>query len=264
MQVIKQKLTATCAQLTGYLHQPDTNAHQTNLPAIIIVPGGSYTHIPVAQAESLAMAFAGHGYQAFYLEYTLLTDQQPLGLAPVLDLGRAVNLLRQHAAEWHIDPQQITPAGFSVGGHIVALYNDYWATRVATELNVTPAMLKPNNVVLGYPVISPLLGFPKDDATLATWTPTPNELAADQHVNSDNQPTFIWTTADDPIVPATNTLAYATALATAKIPHELHVFKHGPHGLALANAQTAWKPDANQPHVAHWLTLALEWLADNR
>lgn len=166
MQVIKQKLTATCAQLTGYLHQPDTNAHQTNLPAIIIVPGGSYTHIPVAQAESLAMAFAGHGYQAFYLEYTLLTDQQPLGLAPVLDLGRAVNLLRQHAAEWHIDPQQITPAGFSVGGHIVALYNDYWATRVATELNVTPAMLKPNNVVLGYPVISPLLGFPKDDATL--------------------------------------------------------------------------------------------------
>lgn len=52
MQVIKQKLTATCAQLTGYLHQPDTNAHQTNLPAIIIVPGGSYTHIPVAQAES--------------------------------------------------------------------------------------------------------------------------------------------------------------------------------------------------------------------
>ena len=231
MQVIKQKLTATCAQLTGYLHQPDTNAHQTNLPAIIIVPGGSYTHIPVAQAESLAMALAGHGYQAFYLEYTLLTDQQPLGLAPVLDLGRAVNLLRQHAAEWHIDPQQITPAGFSVGGHIVALYNDYWATRVATEL---------------------------------TWTPTPNELAADQHVNSDNQPTFIWTTADDPIVPATNTLAYATALATAKIPYELHVFKHGPHGLALANAQTAWKPDANQPHVAHWLTLALEWLADNR
>ncbi|MCT4458483.1 alpha/beta hydrolase [Lactiplantibacillus paraplantarum] len=264
MQVINQKLTDTGAQLTGYLHQPDTNAHQTTLPAIIIVPGGSYTHIPVAQAESLAMAFAGHGYQAFYLEYTLLSDQQPLELTPVLDLGRAVSLLRQHAAEWHIDSQQIIPAGFSVGGHIVALYNDYWATSVATTLQTAPATLKPNNVLLSYPVISPLLGFPKDAATLATWSQTPTELAAEQHVNANNQPTFIWTTADDPIVPATNTLAYVNALATAQTPYELHVFKHGPHGLALANSQTAWKPDADQPHVAHWLTLALEWLADNR
>ncbi|MEX0263258.1 alpha/beta hydrolase, partial [Lactiplantibacillus plantarum] len=74
-------------------------------------------------------------------------------------------MLRQHAAEWHMDPQQITPGGFSVGGHIVALYKDYWATRVATELNVTPAILKPNNVVLRYPVITPFLCFPNDDAT---------------------------------------------------------------------------------------------------
>lgn len=264
MQVITQKLTASSAQLTGYLHQPDANAHQTTLPAIIIVPGGSYTHIPTAQAESLAMAFAGHGYQAFYLEYTLLGDQQPLELAPVLDLGRAMALLRAHADEWHIDPDQITPAGFSVGGHIVALYNDYWRTKVATALDIESAMLKPKSVILGYPVISPKLGFPKDDATIATWTATPDVLAAEQHVTADNQPTFICVTADDPIVPAANALAYTTALATAEIPYELHVFKHGPHGLALANAQTAWKPDADQPHVAHWLTLALEWLADNR
>ena len=264
MQVIKEKLTDSCAQLTGYLHQPDANAHQTDLPAIIIVPGGSYTHIPTAQAESLAMAFAGHGYQAFYLEYTLLGDQQPLELAPVLDLGRAMVRLRQRATAWHIDRTQITPAGFSVGGHIVALYNDYWSTRVATALQVTPATLKPTNVILGYPVISPLLGFPKDTETIATWSQTPAKLAAEQHINTHNQSTFIWVTADDPIVPAANALAYATALATANIPYELHVFKHGPHGLALANAQTAWKPDANQPHAAHWLTLALEWLADNR
>nr|WP_318766839.1 hypothetical protein [Lactiplantibacillus carotarum] len=40
MQVIQQKLTGSTAQLTGFLHEPDLNAHQTNLPAIIIVPGG--------------------------------------------------------------------------------------------------------------------------------------------------------------------------------------------------------------------------------
>lgn len=264
MQVIQQKLTGSTAQLTGFLHEPDLNAHQTNLPAIIIVPGGSYTHIPTGQAESLAMAFAGHGYQAFYLEYTLLGDQQPLELAPVLDLGRAVHLLKTNAAAWHVDPDQITPVGFSVGGHVVALYNDYWSTTVADQLAVPADTLRVAQVILGYPVISPQLGFPKDAATTATWTNEPNRLAAQAHVNALNRPTFIWVTADDPIVPATNSLAYAIALATAQVPYELHVFKHGPHGLALANDQTAWKADANQPHAAHWLALALEWLADNQ
>lgn len=263
MQVIAQKLTSS-AQLTGFLHEPDQNAHQTDLPAIIIVPGGSYTHIPTGQAESLAMAFAGHGYQAFYLEYTLLGDQQPLELAPVLDLGRAILTLRQNATAWHVDAERITPVGFSVGGHVVALYNDYWSTEVAAQLHAAADDLKPQQVVLGYPVISPLLGFPKDQPTIDQWSASPATLAAEHHVNANNRPTFIWVTADDPIVPATNSLAYATALATAKVPYELHVFKHGPHGLALANAQTAWKADADQPHAAHWLTLALEWLADNQ
>lgn len=260
MQVIQQKLTGSSAQLTGFIHTPDKNAHQTTLPAIIIVPGGSYTHIPTGQAESLAMAFAGHGYQAFYLEYTLLGDQTPLELAPVLDLGRAVLLLKNHADAWNIDATRITAAGFSVGGHIVALYNDYWANQLPAQLDTTADQLRLANVILGYPVISPLLGFPKDQATLAQWTTRPTDLAAEAHVNAKNRPTFIWGTADDPIVPATNALAYATALAQAQRPYELHLFKHGPHGLALANQQTAWKPDANQPHAAHWLTLALEWL----
>ncbi|BDZ30346.1 alpha/beta hydrolase [Lactiplantibacillus sp. WILCCON 0030] len=260
MQVIQQKLTNSPAQLTGLLHTPDPNAHQTKLPAIIIVPGGGYTHIPVGQAETLALAFAGHGYQAFYLEYTLLGDQQPLGLAPVLDLARAVLLLRQHADAWHIDTTQLTPVGFSVGGHIVALYNDYWQNQLPALLKTTAENLAVATVILSYPVINPSLGYPKDAATLSKWTANSTEMAADQLVNQHNRPTFIWVTADDPLVPATNALAYATALAKAKRPYELHVFEHGPHGLALANSQTAWKPDANQPHAAHWFNLALAWL----
>lgn len=261
MQVIQQKLPGTAARLTGFLHAPDQNAHQTALPAVIIVPGGSYTMIPTGQAESLAMAFAGRGYHAFFLEYTLRTAIEPLELAPVYDLARAVRYLKHHAHAWHLDPHQVTAAGFSAGGHVVALYNDYWHDQLPIDLDVAASELQLAQVILSYPVISPLLGFPKDSATIHKWSATPTKLAAEQHVNAFNRPTFLWATADDPIVPATNTLAYATALAQAAIPYELHIFKHGPHGIALANAQTAWKPDANQPHVAHWLDLACEWLA---
>lgn len=260
MQAIQQKLATGPAQLTGLLHTPDENAHQKLLPAIIIVPGGGYTHIPVAQAETLALAFAGHGYQAFYLEYTLLGDQQPLGLAPVCDLGRAIQLIHQNAAIWHIDPNHITPVGFSVGGHIVALYNDYWQTELPSRLQIPATELSVANVILSYPVINPVFGYPTEASTLAKWTTQPTELAADVQVNAHNRPTFIWATADDPLVPATNALAYAQALAQQQLPYELHLFNHGPHGLALSNSQTAWKPDANLPHAAHWLELALEWL----
>ncbi|VDG17716.1 alpha/beta hydrolase [Lactiplantibacillus mudanjiangensis] len=260
MQVIQEKLADPNVTLVGLLRDPDQRANLTHLPVIVIVPGGSYTHIPIEQAESLALAFAGHGFQAFYLNYSFISDFQPLHLHPVYELGLAIKTLHQHALDWHIDPNQITAAGFSAGGHVVALYNDYWHDQVATQLQVDSADLKLANVILSYPVISPLLGFPTTEATLAQWTDDPDVLAAEQHVNKNNRPTFIWATTDDPVVPAKNSLAYANALATANIDYELHLFQHGPHGLALANAQTAWKPDANQPHVAHWLSLALEWL----
>ncbi|AVK62117.1 alpha/beta hydrolase [Lactobacillus sp. CBA3605] len=260
MQVIQHKLTGSGAQLTGFLHSTDPTGTTPKYPSIIIVPGGGYTHIPVAQAEILARTFADHGYQAFYLQYSLLTDVQPLGLTPVLELGRTIQLLHQQAVAWQLDVQQITPVGFSAGGHVVALYNDYWHDWLPNALNTTADQLKPATVVLSYPVINPQYGYPADSATLAKWTANPNELAADQHVKATNRPTFIWVTADDPLVPAINSLAYAQALAQAKVPYELHVFQHGPHGLALANAQTAWRPAANQPHVAHWFNLALEWL----
>ena len=262
MQIVKESLgDDTAAYLQGYLRQTDPDNPDQTYPAIIVVPGGSYTHIPEQQSETLAMAFANLGYQAFYLRYSFVAEKQPLHPAPLVELGKSMALLRQHAADWLIDPESIAIAGFSVGGHIVALYNDYWASEWLTDqVGTTADELQPQAILLGYPVVSPKLGFPTKDGVLAQWADDPDVIAADEHVNAHNAPTFIWATADDPLVPSANSLAYASALNTAQIPVELHLFNHGPHGLALANHLTAWKRDANQPHVAHWLKLAEEWL----
>ena len=48
-----------------------------------------------------------------------------------------------------------------------------------------------------------------------------------------------------------NSYLYAAALRRHGIPHELHVFPKGPHGLGLA-------PDF--PHVAQWAGLMKNWL----
>ena len=66
---------------------------------------------------------------------------------------------------------------------------------------------------------------------------------------------FLWTTRDDPVVPAVHALSLATSLAEARVPVEAHVFRHGRHGLGLAD---------EEPEVAQWTTLAERWLRSLR
>lgn len=262
MKILTQSLpNSSAAYLQGYLRE-NTDSSVT-YPTVIIVPGGSYTHIPEQQAEDLALAWVARGYQAFFLRYSFISEKTPLLPNPVIELAQSVAAIHAHATTWHVDLRRLAVAGFSVGGHITALFNDWWSEAdFNQQAHTTPEQLKVQAVILGYPVISPDLGFPTDAATLATWSTTPKKIAADQHVTAANAPTFIWVTANDPLVPVQNALAYAQASLTHGVDTELHVFHNGPHGLALANSVTAWKPGTDFPHVAHWLDLATEWLQD--
>ncbi|WP_137597246.1 alpha/beta hydrolase [Paucilactobacillus kaifaensis] len=267
MQIIQKSLSTsnydTQATLTCYLKAPDEHANQTALPALVFVPGGSYTHIPTQQAESIALAFAAQGFQCFVLRYSFTGEKKPLLPAPIIELGLSIKLIRANANDWNIRPESINVMGFSVGGHIVSLYNDYWHTDwLVNAVHAQADLLKPNAIILGYPVIDFNLGFPPANTNLEQWTLEPDKYAAQKHVNQLNAPTFCWVTNDDTLVPVANSLAYCNALAQHQIPQELHIFHHGPHGLALADQRTAWKQDANQPHVAHWFQLAIEWLQD--
>ena len=45
-------------------------------------------------------------------------------------------------------------------------------------------------------------------------------------------PTFLWTTAEDRLVPSQNSLRYALALADHGVPYKLHVYPKGGHGMS--------------------------------
>ena len=55
-------------------------------------------------------------------------------------------------------------------------------------------------------------------------------------------------------------MLYAYELDKHHIKSEMHMFYHGPHGLALANRLTAWRPETDDPHVARWVPMADEFL----
>ncbi len=76
MKIIKETLADDAkAYLKGYIRSADDTSAHENYPAVIVVPGGSYTHIPEQQAETLALAFANLGYQSFYLRYHFIGEK---------------------------------------------------------------------------------------------------------------------------------------------------------------------------------------------
>jgi dipeptidyl aminopeptidase/acylaminoacyl peptidase len=74
-------------------------------------------------------------------------------------------------------------------------------------------------------------------------------------VHKDTPKTFLWHTAEDDVVPVENSYLYAMALNKHKIPHELHVYPYGAHGLGLAMLD--YRRD---PHISQWRTACEKWL----
>jgi acetyl esterase/lipase len=248
-------------------------------PAVIVCPGGGYMRTSDREAEPVALRFLAQGYHAFVLRYSVQTRFPQ----PMLDLARALLLVRANAAEWRVDPDQVTVCGFSAGGHLAASLGVMWNEPSLYEpLGVRPEQIRPDALILGYPVIDlelvdntpfvfdPQLppGRPRDDI-LALVLGEPDQALkelyrADLHVSSATPPTFIWHTADDQMVFAHNALRFATALADHKVPYELHIFGSGVHGLSLADETTDAQQQFLNPHAQIWIDLALKWLKRQR
>jgi len=79
------------------------------------------------------------------------------------------------------------------------------------------------------------------------------QMSNELHVTRDNPPTFLFHTADDPSVPVSNSIRYATACLQKGVPAELHVYEAGQHGVGLAT---------DLPRLRSWTGLLLDWLAD--
>lgn len=141
-------------------------------------------------------------------------------------------------------------------------------TTTETSLLVLPAAQ-----ILAYPMVtaSVLLGRSmntEEHAFLARAIagkadPTPEEVARldlVRGVRPGMPRTFIWQTTTDTTVEPRETLRLVAALMDAGVPCELHLYENGPHGMALADATSAARPELVDPRVATWVNLAASWL----
>ena len=232
--------------------------------ALVLCPGGGYEYCSIREGAPVARAFARHGIETFVLDYDCANA--PLGTRPLHALSAAVAWVRQHAAQYGVDENRIAVGGFSAGAHLAGTLAAVWNRPDWFGADTDLALHRPYAAVLCYPVVTA-----GEYAHRGSFV----QLAgADEHrqqafsletlVDADMPPVFLWHTLKDGSVPVENTLLLEAALRRAGVSHELHLFPHGVHGLALADFETYDPARGRRPdrHVARWLELCAEWLRE--
>lgn len=252
----------TNAKLYTYLWDHSEELYPVLRPMIILCPGGGYVMTSDREAEALAIKFMAMGCHAAVLRYSVAPAVYPTAL---LELAKAVALIREHAKEWHIDTNKILLQGSSAGGHLAASLGVFWKERFLSErLGVATEQLRPNGLILSYPVITS-----KEYAHLGSFVNLLGDsyergiekMSLEDQVSADTPKTFIWHTFSDDCVPVENALLFVLALRKYHIPTEFHMYPVGNHGLATAGELTKCRDGSGlQKECESWMPLVETWL----
>lgn len=216
-------------------------AHATGT-AVIVCPGGGYSILAYdLEGTEIAEWLQSIGVTAFVLKYRVpkIEGEEP-GTRPLMDLQRAIRLVRSRAAQWQLNPDRIGVLGFSAGGHLAVSAavadgaSSYQPLDAIDALNPTP-----NFAIPIYP------------AYLAESGSQPAQLRSAIRVTPKTPPMFLAVTNDD-ADRGVGAALLSIALKQNDVPNELHVFVKGGHGYGLRESTDA---------VSQWPALCEQWLA---
>lgn len=214
--------------------------------AIIMCPGGGYAR--------LAMGHEGHDMAAWFttqgITYVVLKYRMPNGHyeVPLSDAEQAIRIVRQHAAEWNINPHRIGIMGASAGGHLAASLATLYSSQET----------RPDFQVLFYPVISMKEGVTHAGSRVNLIGEKPSaelekKYSLEQQVNAQTPQAFIMLSSDDGAVPPANSLGYYEALLKNHVPATLHAYPIGGHG---------WGFRDNFTYKRQWTDELEKWLRE--
>lgn len=217
---------------------------------MIICPGGGYKGL-ASDHEGVQIAdwLSGEGIPCAILFYRVPDKPQ----AALMDIQRAIRLVRANAQKWNVDPSRIGIMGFSAGANLCARASTQFGKEAYAPIDAADSLSsRPDFAGLVYPAYC---DKPGNDHR---WSGSPlgtdgydklYALAENLNVSKDTPPTFIVQTQDD--FYANAAIAYYLALKGSKVPANLHMFDKGGHGYGLRN-----KTDL----VSEWKDLFEDWL----
>ena len=222
--------------------------------ALIVCPGGGYSHLADHEGQPVAEWLNTLGITAFVLKYRF--GPRYHHPAPLQDAARAIRIVRARATEWQLNRNRIGILGFSAGGHLASTIGTHFDSGKADAADpIDRQSSRPDLMILIYPVITMREFTHAGSKRMLLGENAPEDLVKllsnDEQVTKDTPPAFLVHTADDPGVPVENSLRFAAALRKAKVPVEIHVYEHGPHGFGLGG---------KDPILSTWPQRCAEWL----
>ncbi len=208
------------SELTCYLPQNPTGR------AVVDCPGGGYSHLAMDhEGHQWAEYFNKQGIAFFVLKYRMPKGDRNI---PLSDAYQAMRTVRDSAAVWHINKEDVGIMGFSAGGHL--------ASSVSTHAEYDA---RPDFSILFYPVISMderithqgscvnFLGEERNTnpQLVKEWS---NDKAVRRHLTPR---AIILMSSDDEVVPpVTNGVAYYSAMRNEGNECTMHVYPTCGHG----------------------------------
>lgn len=207
-----------------------------DVPAMLIFPGGAYEMRADHEGKPVAEWLNSIGIAAFVVHYRVAPYKHPI---PLEDAKWAIRTVRHRAEDWGIDPARVGVLGFSAGGHLASTLATHFEEGLPdADDPMQQYSTRPDVLVLGYPVIMMRESTHNGSKhNLLGDKPTKQqilELSNELHVSNHTPPTFLWHTENDESVSVNNSFIFAAALQRHNIPHSLHTFERGEHGLGLA------------------------------
>lgn len=201
---------------------------------VVVCPGGGY-HILAMDKEGYEVAewLNKLGITAFVLQYRVPDKQS----GALMDVQRAIRIVRGRSSGWGIDPNRIGVMGFSAGGSLSARISTCYDEKTYPRMDALDKVnSRPDFALLIYPAYL-------DKGNNRSLTP---ELK----ITSQTPPMFIFAAADDKCC-GNSALVMAGALRDGGIPVELHLLPKGGHGYGLRKGNVA---------AETWPELAEKWL----
>lgn len=262
----KKEAAQTVPTLKAFIPKP---AVATGCAAIV-VPGGCHIEFNKNELDSVCVWLQEMGVAAFLVQHRLgaMSTGAPSYPACLMDVERAVRVVKMHAAQYGVDPKRVGVVGFGSGAHLAALvavnpnlpnhkppHSEYRDDADALSASVAFA-------ILGYPVLTMKGDGAEGHTRLNLLGPTGSRseallqrLSAEEHVNTFTPPTFLFTLANDHVVNnAANAFAFASKLEAAGMRYEIHSESVGMHGCG-----TGKKRDGPEP-MHPWVACCERWL----
>lgn len=214
--------------------------------AVVVCPGGGYRMLcDTYEGHDMAKWLNARGIAGIVLHYRLTPKYHKDEM--LADGYAALKLVRDHAAEWKIDPKRVGALGFSAGGHL------------ASMLGVLPNVNRADFMALVYPHTSMRRGLGHEHMREAFLGPGYTEADAEKYsaelqVTGETPSAFVAHARTDKVCDVAFSRTFVEAMRTAGRPVSYTELPKGAHGLGAGKGED-W---------AAWLAAFETWLKESK